>query len=191
MAAEIDDRSAIEARFATVFSHLGLITAYARRRAARDAEEIAAEVMAIAWRRLADVPRDDPRPWLIATARNLLLADRRRHAPAVGDLDGVEPAAPDPAEPVAPDQLGVSSLELDPQLEAALASLSAQDREALLLIAWEDLTPAAAAASLGISPSAFRVRLHRARRRLLYELEARRPSSRLDNCRPSLGSYDL
>ena len=31
--------------------------------------------MAIAWRRLADVPGDDPRPWLIATARNLLLAN--------------------------------------------------------------------------------------------------------------------
>ena len=39
-------------------------------------------------------------------------------------------------------------------------------REALLLIAWDDLTPALAAESLGISQTAFRVRLHRARRRL-------------------------
>jgi RNA polymerase sigma-70 factor (ECF subfamily) len=35
----------------------------------------------------------------------------------------------------------------------------------LLLVAWEDLTPAGAAAALGISQSAARVRLLRARRR--------------------------
>lgn len=156
----MDDRSAAEARFASVFEHLGLITAYARRRSAHDPDALAAETMAIAWRRLADVPADDPRPWLIATARNLLMADRRRHTVSVSDLDGVDPAA-----------LPSHSIDLDPELEVALRSLSAQDREALLLVAWEDLTPSAAAASLGISPSAFRVRLHRARRRLVYALE--------------------
>src|SRR5437868_4734894 len=58
--------SAAETMFAEVFAHLGLLTAYARRRGARDPDAIAAEAMAIAWRRLADVPRDDARPWLIA-----------------------------------------------------------------------------------------------------------------------------
>lgn len=168
----MDDRSAAEARFAGVFGHLGLITAYARRRGAHDPDALAAEVMAIAWRRLADVPSDDARPWLIATARNLVLADRRRHSVSRADLGGVEPAA-----------LPASSVELDPELERALRSLSASDREALLLVAWEDLTPSAAAASLGISAAAFRVRLHRARRRLVYALETR---ARLDNCEPSL-----
>ena len=173
----MDDRSAAQERFASVFGHLGLITAYARRRGAQDPEEIAAEVMAIAWRRLADVPVDDSRPWLIATARNLLLADRRRRGVRAADLDGVEPAA-----------LPAPSVDLDPELEVALRSLSAQDREALLLVAWEDLTPSAAAASLGISASAFRVRLHRARRRLVYELEtrARRRAVSAENCQPSL-----
>src|SRR6185312_15105507 len=95
---------------------------------------IAAEAMAIAWRRLADVPRDDPRPWLIATARNLVLADRRRYAAVLQDLKGVEPAAPPQT----------AILELDHELEVALATLSDTDREALLLVAWEDLTPSAA-----------------------------------------------
>jgi len=171
----MDDRSAAEARFAGVFAHLGLITAYARRRGAHDPDALAAEAMAIAWRRLADVPADDPRPWLIATARNLVLADRRRHGTPVGDLDGIEPAA-----------LPSPTVELDPELEVALRSLSSQDREALLLVAWEDLTPSAAAASLGISAAAFRVRLHRARRRLVYELETRTRRHALDNCQPSL-----
>jgi RNA polymerase sigma-70 factor, ECF subfamily len=168
----MDDRSAAEARFARVFGHLGLITAFARRRGARDPDEIGAETMAIAWRRLADVPSEDPRPWLIATARNLLLADGRRRGAPMTDLDGVEAAA-----------LPSPRVELDAELERALRALSAQDREALLLVAWEDLTPSAAAASLGISPAAFRVRLHRARRRLVYELESR---AHLDNCQPSL-----
>lgn len=158
----MDDRSAAEARFASVFGHLGLITAYARRRGGHDPDALAAETMAIAWRRLADVPADDPRPWLIATARNLVLADRRRHGGRMADLDGIEPAA-----------LPAPAVDLDPDLEVALRSLSAQDREALLLVAWEDLTPSAAAACLGISAAAFRVRLHRARRRLVYELETR------------------
>jgi DNA-directed RNA polymerase specialized sigma24 family protein len=35
--------------------------------------------------------------------------------------------------------------ELDPELASALRSLSPLDREALLLIAWEDLTPSQAA----------------------------------------------
>jgi hypothetical protein len=46
-----------EERFAEVFAHLGAVTAYARRRGAVDPEEIAAEVMAIAWRKLSDVPQ--------------------------------------------------------------------------------------------------------------------------------------
>jgi RNA polymerase sigma-70 factor, ECF subfamily len=45
------------------------------------------------------------------------------------------------------------------------------DREALLLVAWEDLTPTQAAHSLGINPTAFRVRLLRARRRFQTKLD--------------------
>ena len=165
MAPEMHQRSAAEARFAEIFAHLGLITAYARRRAAHDPDAIGAEVMAIAWRRLADVPPEDPRPWLIATARNLVLADRRRHRTPSRDLEGIDLPAPE--------ELPIPALDLDPELEVALSALSSQDREALLLVAWEDMTPTAAAASLGISTGAFRVRLHRARRRLLYELETR------------------
>ncbi len=145
-----------------MFVHLSLVAGYARRRRAADPEGIAAEVMAIAWRRLADVPADDPRPWLIATARNLMLADWRRHQGAV--TQPVDDRATAPETPVA-------TVELDAQLEVALLQLSSSDREALLLVAWEDLTPKAAAASLGISPAAFRVRLHRARRRLIRHLD--------------------
>jgi RNA polymerase sigma factor (sigma-70 family) len=166
------ERSAVEARFAEVFAHLEFISAYARRRGARDPDGIAAETMAIAWRRLVDVPTADARPWLIVTARNLLLAERRREARTgsqpLADLDLEAPAEQLPLD-----------LDLDPALAVALRALPEKDREALLLIAWDDLTPALAAASLGVSSAAFRVRLHRARRRLsdlLAKQDALRPS---------------
>ena len=60
---------------------------------------------------------------------------------------------------------------LDPELERCLRALSTRDREALLLVAWEDLTPALAARSLGVSQAAFRIRLHRSRKRLRRLLE--------------------
>jgi RNA polymerase sigma-70 factor (ECF subfamily) len=61
-----------------------------------------------------------------------------------------------------------------------LRSLSPLDREALLLVAWEDLTPAQAARSLGIKPTAFRVRLLRARRRLKAKLNSSRGEALLE-----------
>jgi RNA polymerase sigma-70 factor, ECF subfamily len=153
------DRNAAEARFAEIFGHLDFISTYARRRGARDPDGIAAEAMAIAWRRLADIPTADARPWLIVTARNLLLAERRREPETgrqpLGDID-LEALG---------EQLP-SGLDLDADLAHGLRVLPEKDRETLLLIAWDDLTPALAAASLGISSVAFRVRLHRARRRL-------------------------
>lgn len=158
-----------EARFRAVFAHLGAVAAYARRRGCADPDAVAAETMAIAWRRLADVPRDDARPWLYATARNLAYAQARgtRRACPVdpGRLEDLAGAA----EPAA------IAADLDADVRQALVALSPADREALLLVAWEELTPAQAAASLGIGAVAFRVRLHRARRRCRALLEASPP----------------
>ena len=152
------DRQSAEARFREVFSHLGAVTAYARRRGSRDPDGIAAEAMTIAWRRLADVPAEDPLPWLYGTARNLVFEEARRSAPSAAAELEVEHVDQPPVE-------------LDPTLDRALRELSQLDREALLLVAWEDLTPGQAAKALGISPVAFRVRLLRARRRFRASLE--------------------
>jgi len=154
------DRRLAERRFREVFSHLGSVTAYARRRGSLDADAIAAETMTIAWRRLSVVPKDDPRPWLYATARNLVRAEARRVARQV-DLGD---RARDPASPA------MDLCEFDRELSRALSGLAQIDRELLLLIAWEDLTPSQAARSLGINPVACRVRLFRARKRLVTAL---------------------
>jgi RNA polymerase sigma factor (sigma-70 family) len=48
----------------------------------------------------------------------------------------------------------------------ALDALAPEDRELVTLIAWEGLTPAQAAAVVGLSAGTARVRLHRARTKL-------------------------
>jgi RNA polymerase sigma-70 factor (ECF subfamily) len=63
------------------------------------------------------------------------------------------------------------------RLRTALDGLAAADRELLLLVAWEGLTPAEAAAALGISPVAARSRLHRARKRAMKALQQSGPGS--------------
>ena len=162
-----------EARFRQVFVHLGSVTAYARRRGSADPEALAAEVMTIAWRRLATVPADDARPWLFATARNLLLAEWRGRTATARAYD------PNTGEAEASPAPGGAAL-LDPDLARALRSLSPDDREALMLVAWEDLSPSLAARALGVRESAFRVRLHRARRRFRAALEPGTSTERLD-----------
>jgi RNA polymerase sigma-70 factor (ECF subfamily) len=56
-------------------------------------------------------------------------------------------------------------------LVAALARLRPDDRELLMLIAWEGLDATQAAAVLGCSRQALDTRLHRARARLRAELD--------------------
>jgi RNA polymerase sigma factor (sigma-70 family) len=151
-----------EAQFRTIFVHLSAVTAYAARRGSRDPEGVAAEVMTIAWRRLTSVPTDDPLPWLYGTARNVVYAEARSRRRTPPGEAGTAPAP--------------EVRSLDPELDAALRGLRDADREALLLVAWEDLTPTQAATALGITPTAFRVRLFRARRRLQAALAMAQPT---------------
>ncbi|MFC0040823.1 sigma-70 family RNA polymerase sigma factor [Actinomadura rayongensis] len=141
------------------------VWAYATARAGRQvADEIVSETFAVAWRRFDDVP-DPALPWLLGVARNLLLADHRararREASAAELRRWAEPEA-DVADRVA-ERLAVLR---------ALATLPEDDREILLLVAWQGLAPRDAARVVGASPAAFRVRLHRARKRLARAVEA-------------------
>ncbi|ROS23949.1 RNA polymerase sigma factor [Cellulomonas sp. PhB150] len=150
-------------RFAELWDRYSArIQAYALRHVDRDsAQEVVAETFLVAWRRLASVP-GDPLPWLLVVARNTIANQHRsRHrarvlADEVARLQVVTASAQGADAVVA---------ERDAMLRA-LAELSAADREALLLVAWDGLSTADAAAVAGCSAAAFKVRLHRARRRL-------------------------
>ncbi|MEU8342025.1 RNA polymerase sigma factor [Actinomadura meyerae] len=137
------------------------VWAYAAARDGREAaDEVVSETFAVAWRRLADVP-DPALPWLLGVARNVLRDGHRarvRRESFTAELGrSVARAEGDIAEDVA-ERLAVLR---------AMAALPEADREVLILIAWQGLTPREAAKVMRCSPAALRVRLHRARRRLL------------------------
>ena len=132
----------------------------ARRTDEQSARDVTAETFLVAWRRLDAVPRSNPLPWLYATARNVLRHEVRdvTRRSRLHERLGSQPRTvdPDPADAVV-DRLHGQEL---------LAALPPKEREAVELVDWERLDIAAAATVVGCSPATFRVRLHRARRRL-------------------------
>lgn len=156
-------------RFESCFrNHHAQILAFAKRRVSgRElAEDVVADIFAVAWRRRDRIP-EGPLPWLYAIAANVIAeqyrATRRGH-----DLDlrlvhepRSESTAPDPAE----------ALVRRDTFSLAFAQLSDSEQETLRLTAWEGLSVREAALVLGCSAGAYRVRLHRARRRLAKQLD--------------------
>ena len=143
------------------------IVAYALRRAASrdDAADIVAETFEIAWRRLDDVPTGEAGLlWLYVTARFVLANHgrrvRRRDEVTVRlaeELRGLE------LREEAPDAKSVV-------MRLCLNSLTPDERELLMLAGWEGLNAAQMGRVLGCSPTAARIRLHRARARLTSEM---------------------
>ncbi len=155
-----------QARFRDVYeSHYGSVLAYALRRIdPAAAEDIAAETFLISWRRFEALP-EDPLPWLLTVARNLLANHRRGSVRRDVALSRLRSESTPVHRDVA-DQIAARAEVLD-----AFQRLSERDQEALALVAWEGLTSDRAAQVLGCSVGAFWVRLHRARRRLARELD--------------------
>jgi RNA polymerase sigma factor (sigma-70 family) len=145
------------------------VLAYALRRASPElAKDAVAETFLAAWRRLDDLP-EDPLPWLISAARKALSNQRRsagrqvRLAARLSGLVSAEAERADVHDPAA--------------VRTALERLRPSEREALLLIGWDGLSPSQAARSLQCSATAFRVRLHRARRAFGHLLADERGAS--------------
>ncbi|HEY0390842.1 MAG TPA: sigma-70 family RNA polymerase sigma factor [Solirubrobacterales bacterium] len=160
-------RDLLEQRFARLYrDNARRILGYALRRCPdpEDAAEIVAETFLAAWRRLPEVPLgEEGRLWLYGTAR-LVLANQRRGERRRNRLN-------EHLRAELSRQLPVETTE-DPKgaLLEALTALEEPDRELLMLVGWEELTPAQAARVLGVSSLAARSRLHRARRRLRARL---------------------
>jgi RNA polymerase sigma factor (sigma-70 family) len=143
------------------------VTAYAERHVGVNSSyDVVSNTFLTAWRTWDAIP-DPALPWLIATARghirNYQRSTRRQHglAEKVALLEQSAYSGPDTE----------SSASERAEAIAALAGLSENDREALLLIAWEGLTYAQAAQVAGCRVSTMRVRVHRARARLGLDIE--------------------
>lgn len=162
---------ATERAFAVLFEQTSQrVYGYVRRHCDdTDCDDVVAEVYLVAWRRFDEVP-PQPVPWLLATARRVLAnhwRSRDRRLQLEAELRGMARLAahPDPAG-LAADR--ATTL-------AALATLSDDDRELLLLVGWEGLDATGTAEVLGCTPEAARARLSRARRRLEVALSGTEP----------------
>jgi RNA polymerase sigma factor (sigma-70 family) len=160
--------------FATVFDrHSERIWRYLNRRAGQAvADDLAGEtfVRAFAARAGYDLEQRDARPWLYGIATNLLRErsrseSRRLRAYARAAESGV---GSDVAEEA---QRRVDAAALAPAVAAALAELTPNDRDALLLLALSDLDYGGIAVATGAPVGTVRSRLHRARRHMRLGLE--------------------
>ncbi len=166
-----------ETRFRRVYEQsYGRVHAYAVRRVGVDAaDEVAAEVFLVAWRRFDAMPPSQL-PWLYGVARNVVA----RHRAAQARQDRVRQA-------LSFERIASGSGEAgDQALWSAWTRLSGADQEVLALVAWEELPVREAAIAAGCSAPVFSVRLHRARKRLerlLDQPAAIDPHSKLSEAR--------
>lgn len=173
------------ARFDAIFTECQRpVLAYAMRRTTSlaDAEDVASETFAIAWRKLDSIPVAEPLPWLYAVARRVLANHRRglgRRERLAALLRVEDVATPIP-----------TGEDRDGPAFAALAQLSPADQEVLRLVAWEELGNQQIAAVLGITANAVAIRLHRARARFAEAL-AKIVSDDLKYPDPSRTSTDV
>jgi RNA polymerase sigma factor (sigma-70 family) len=145
-----------------------------RRVGAQDAPDLTAEVFTRAWAhrdriRLAET--GGLRPWLLGTALNVARAHIERAATAGQLAQRLATQGSPPEDPIGDALDRLDDAVALPHARAALASLSLDDQEVLLLCVLEGLTPTDAALALGQRPGSVRSRLTRARRRLATAYE--------------------
>ena len=124
-----------------------------------EAEDVTSETCerALRYRSSYDPARGDPAAWMIGIARRVIEDPRRRRELRV---DAVEDVVEGPEEG------GAERLDV----RAAVALLSAGDRELVALRYGADLTAREIAEALGMQTNAVEVALHRVRKRLLKQL---------------------
>ncbi len=132
----------------------------------QDAEDIVATAFLELWRRRRDVRLVDGSmlPWLLVTGTNVgLNVERgiRRYRSLIARLPRAEPA-PDPGDVLA----DAGALGVDGRLQSALGDLGDADRQLLALVVVDGYSLTDAAEQLGLSVSAVKSRLHRARNRM-------------------------
>jgi RNA polymerase sigma factor (sigma-70 family) len=148
--------------------HEAAVHRYLSRRVGADvADDLLSEVWMAAFTSLGrfDGAWSSARPWLFGIARNRVRSFRRLRQPSGGGPDAALNPWPDVDTRLATQARGE-------EIRAALRALPAEEREVLLLVAWEELTPSEAAIVLEIPAGTARSRLHRARMALRRDLAA-------------------
>lgn len=121
-----------------------------------DAEDITSETFVRAWTAPEPIRMETVKGYLLTIARNLFLGSLRRRSRQVALSDELPDRAPGPT----------AHAERDSELGAAMTRLQRLpeiDRAALLMRAQEELPYEEIARAMGISLSAVKVKIHRAR----------------------------
>jgi RNA polymerase sigma-70 factor (ECF subfamily) len=156
--------------------HVTPVTLYGVRRCSDpdDVADLVAETFLVALqasgRYVAE--NDTALPWLFGIARRVLAKQRRRRAGTrrllikATNTQLLFTSSEEDAVAAA-----IDAARQAPALEAALAALSASEREVVELVAYDGLSPSEVAAVLKLSPNAARLRLSRARRHMRQMLD--------------------
>ncbi|MFG1942391.1 RNA polymerase sigma factor [Nonomuraea sp. NPDC048826] len=156
------------AAFSTLFDrHALALHRYVTRRLGDSlADDIVAEAFLAAFRRRDryDVRHTDARPWLYGIAANLIGKHHRTESRSYQALarTGVDDVVESYADRV---DARVSASAAQRDLARALAELSPDERDVLLMTAWADLSYEEVAQALEIPVGTVRSRLHRARKK--------------------------
>jgi RNA polymerase sigma-70 factor (ECF subfamily) len=148
---------------------------FARRRcaSATDADDVTAQVFAVAWRRRDDLPENEQaRLWLFGVARRTLsnhhrtLVRSERMTERVADMTSRRGAPQGPAaeSPVH-------------WLVDAVKDLPAPQAEVVIMRYWDELTVSEIAELLDCTPNTVSIRLHQARNRLRSHLTQKDPAA--------------
>jgi RNA polymerase sigma-70 factor (ECF subfamily) len=158
-----------EDRFAQlVHEHSAAVANYLRRRlyplSTSDLDDLLEETMLVVWRRLDRVPGDAELPWMLGVARNVLRNARRSKNRRSAFEATLRPSTTDPSA----EEFVIA----DVTVREALGSLSDDDREILLLNAWDGLDTHELGVHFVISTNAAAVRLSRAQAKFRELLSA-------------------
>ena len=163
-----------DARFRTLYEeHYADIRSYCLRRLPVEAaNDAAAEIFIVAWRKLKKVPEGaSARLWLFGVARNVVAHQHRSRAQVSRLRSKLEHSADRNVE-MAPAEAAVVRRSEDQAVLAALNKLKPRDRELIRLKMWEELSHAEIGEVFGISAHAVDMRLQRAGKRLARLLSA-------------------
>ncbi|MEU8386006.1 RNA polymerase sigma factor [Streptosporangium sp. NPDC048865] len=166
--------------FAAVFHrHAPDIKRYVTRRLGADAaEDVVADTFLAAFRQREgyDPAQPSARPWLYGIATNLIRRHKRVEVRQLRVLErtGVDPVTV-PFTERSDERLSAGAARR--RLAAALARLSASQRDVLLLVTWGGLTYPEAAQAMGIPVGTVRSRVNRARSKVREELGGVDPTS--------------
>jgi len=144
-----------------VYDHTPAVGNYLRRRlhplTSADLDDLVEETMLVVWRRIDDIPADAELPWMIGVARNILRNARRNQGRRSSFESSLVPKADDAS--------AEDHVIADNSVREALMALGDDDREILMMNAWDGLSTEAIGVALVITTNAAAVRLSRAQAR--------------------------